>query len=118
MSEYRETYDRVFKGANESFKGSTLNEENHGTYEAILESARELSKERGPFGNIDYGCTDATSESRNAIVYIEMKPPIMLSNKKKETIATMVQDADDYIVAVLPNGKVRMSFGIRDVWSE
>lgn len=118
MSEYRTTYDRVFKGANENFKGNKLNEENQGTYESILNLAKGLSAERSKFGNIDYGYTKASSESRNAIVYIEIKPPIMISGEKEKAIAEMAQAADDMVISVLSSGKVRISFGVRDIWSE
>lgn len=118
MSEYRKTYDRVFKGANETFKGNTLNEEKHKAYETILKLAKELSADRSEFDEIDYGFTKATGESRNAIVYIETEPPAMFSGEKAKAIATMAQLADDIIIAAKSAAKVRMSFGIRDIWSE
>ena len=118
MSEYRTTYDRVFKGANENFKGNKLNEKKYEAYQTILGLAKEVSKDHSRFWNIDYGFTEATDESRNAGVYIEMKPPIFIQGEKENIIAAMAQEADDMVFAVLSSGKVRVSFCVRDIWSD
>ena len=118
MSEYRQTYDRVFKGANENFKGRTLNKQKREMYEALLHTAKELSKATEGIDNINYGFTEVTNERRNALVYLEAETPIFLTGNEEKAIAVMAQDADDTVITVLPNGKVRISFGVRDIWSE
>lgn len=118
MSEYRTTYDRVFKGANENFKGATLNEEKHNAYKTILKLAKKLSEDHSDFEEINYGFTESTSERRNAVVYIETEPPASFSDDKAKTLAAMAQLADDITITARTTAKIRMAFGVRDIWSE
>ena len=118
MSEYRTTYDRVFKGANENFKGNKLNEEKHEAYETILKLAKDLSNDHNSYKPIEYGFTNATDESRHAMVYIDVKPPFMASFETEKVIATMAQLADDIVVAATRAGRIRLSFAVRDIWSD
>lgn len=118
MSEYRETYDRLFKGANETFKGTNLDKEKYNRYLKVQELAKQLSAERVPFGNIDYGCIEPSNDHRHAGVFLDFTPPMRITDKKEAAIATMAQDVDDMIFAVKQNGQIRMSFVVRNVWKD
>ena len=118
MSEYRETYDRLFNRANETFKGTKLNEEKYNAYQIILEGAKQLSVKRSRFENISYSTIGIEEKNRNAIVCLERKPPLSIPDGQMQTIAEMFRVADDSTITVLPNGKIRITFGVRDVWSE
>ena len=119
MGKYKETYERTFKNANETFKGSSMNEENYKKYTSILTLAKEITQKESLFYKISYNCTDGKKGNRNALVWLDIECPSMISAKEiREPIASMIQTADDFTVASLSGGIVRLSFGIRDVWSK
>lgn len=118
MSEYREAYDRLSKRANEAFKGANLDNEKYDKYQKIQELAKQLSAKRERFWSIDHGCVEPSADHRHAGVFLDFTPPMRVTDEKEAAIATMAQTADDMIFAVKENGQIRMSFVVRNVWSE
>lgn len=117
MGKYKDEYIKNVKRANETFIGTSIDEDKNKIYECIRNLANHISEKKSSLFNIAYGYTEASSEKRNAIVWIDIKCPAMISDDEvKRCIAAMIEDTDDFTVAVLSNGKTRMSFGVRDIW--
>lgn len=120
MGEYRETYNRLFKGANENFSGEKINKEKSELFASIVSRAEEFTRQPSMRGRTATG----KIIEKNAITWIDLPAPVMISDANcRQILSCMIADADDFTVSPIKNaaGRVnitRFSFGVRNVMSE